>query len=529
MTYGLSDRIPGPARTLISALSGLAVGFCFWPFKTGFVAFFVLVPFLAYSGLRDGRGRYLLNGFVFGFCYFMGSLYWIAMLDKEQITVPWLRLPAALLLSLYLALFMLLAGFLIRRLRRLGIPYAIAIAVVWGGVEYLRSLGPLGFPWSSLGYSQTPYLGIVQLAAVAGTYGLSAWLALINGLLASFLLSKRRSSLLAALLVFALPAAAGHFILTGASPVPGRVRLTLIQPNIEGSVKWDKAFRDSTIKLLTEMTVAAPAAEMVVWPETAVPFFVRHNPGELIGLKVLAINRRSHLLIGFPDYAKGEDGDRFYNSAMLLTPEGEEAGEYRKIHLVPFGEMFPFEDRFEILKKINFGEGDFSPGTDYTVFEVSSLKFGVAICFESIYPGLVREFVDRGANAIVNITNDAWFGPSLGPCQHAQMAVMRAVEFRIGVARCANTGITMFIDPYGRIISRTELFTREILTGDVRTGAGRTFYFRAGRVIEAGMLLASLGLACLSFVVPLRRSSGPPSKGLTPLRGRWYSGGGLGK
>jgi len=509
MTLEFSDRIPHPARALISALSGVAVGFCFWPFRTGFVAFFVLVPFLACSGLRDGRGRYLLNSFVFGFCYFMGSLYWIAMLDKEQITVTWLRLPAAILLSLYLALFMLLAGFLIRRLVRLGIPYAIDIALVWGGVEYLRSLGPLGFPWSSLGYSQTPYLGIVQLAAVVGTYGLSAWLALINGLLASFLLTMRKSWLAAALLVLVVPATAGHLMLAGAEPGQDRARLALIQPNIEGSVKWDKAYRDSTIRLLSEMTVSAPEADMVVWPETAVPFFVRYNPREMTALKVLAMRRQSYLLVGFPDFVEGDDRDRFYNSAMLITPQGEEAGEYRKIHLVPFGEMFPFEDRFEILQRINFGEGDFSPGTDYTVLDVGGLKFGVAICFESIYPGLVREFVDRGAGAIVNITNDAWFGPSAGPYQHAQMAVMRAVEFRIGIARCANTGISMFIDPYGRIISRTGLFTRAVLTGDVRTGAGRTLYFRAGKAIEAGMLLLSLALACLSFAVSGRKSGGP--------------------
>jgi len=179
--------------------------------------------------------------------------------------------------------------------------------------------------------------------------------------------------------------------------------------------------------------------------------------------------------------------------------------------------MFPFEDRFEILKRINFGEGDFSPGTDYTVFEVDGLRFGVAICFESIYPGLVRQFVAGGAvrqsvaggaNAVVNITNDEWFGASIGPYQHAQMAVMRAVEFRIGLARCANTGVSMFIDPYGRITSKTELFTQATLTDDVRTGAGRTSYFRAGRVIEAGMLFLSLGLACLSFAVPGRRPCG---------------------
>jgi apolipoprotein N-acyltransferase len=448
----------------------------------------------------------------------MGSLYWIAMLDREQITLPWLRLPAALLLSLYLSLFILLAGFLIRRITRLGIPYAIAVAVVWWGVDYLRSLGPLGFPWSSLGYSQTPYLGILQLASVVGTYGLSAWLALINGLLATFLLSRKRSVLVAALAVFAVPALVGHLMLAGSAGPTGsagpageageqdHVRLALVQPNIDGSLKWDSAFRDSTMKILTEMTVAAPEAEMVVWPETAVPFYIRYNPRELRDIKALAKGRKSHLLMGFPDFVDGEDADRFHNSALLIDPGGEEAGEYRKIHLVPFGEMFPFEDRFEILKKINFGEGDFSPGTEYTVFEVDGLRFGVAICFEVIYPGLVREFVARGANAVITITNDEWFGPSLGPHQHAQMAVMRAVEFRIGLARCANTGISMFVDPYGRITSRTELFTQATLTDDVRTGSGRTSYFKAGRVIEAGMLILSLCLACLSFLVRRGRS-----------------------
>lgn len=500
--------MPGFARAVVSGLSGLAAGFCFWPYRTGFVAFFVLVPFLAYSGLRDGRGKYLLNSFIFGFCYFMGSLYWIAMLDKEQITIPWLRLPAALLLSVYLALFMLLSGFMIRRLTRLGVPFAIGVALVWGGVEYLRSLGPLGFPWSSLGYSMTPYIGIVQLAALIGTYGLSAWLALINGLLASFLLSGRRLTLFAALLAFVVPAAAGHLMLAGAEPEAGRVRLALIQPNINGSVKWDQAFRDSTMKLLEDMTVEAPESRMVVWPETAVPFYIRHDAREFAGLKLLAVRKRSYLLVGLPDYVRSQGRVRFYNSAMMLTPEGDPAGEYRKIHLVPFGEMFPFEDRFEILRKINFGEGDFSPGTDHTVFEVDGLRFGVAICFESIYPGLVREFVGRGANAIVNITNDEWFGPSLGPYQHAQMAVMRAVEFRIGVARCANTGISMFVDPYGRVTSRTEIFTRTTLAGDLSTGTGSSYYLRVGKVLEVGMLLVGLGLTVLSFALPGRETSG---------------------
>jgi apolipoprotein N-acyltransferase len=386
----------------------------------------------------------------------------------------------------------------------------IAVPVVWGGIEYLRSLGPLGFPWASMGYSQTPYLGIIQIAAAVGTYGLSAWIVLVNGLLASFIVSRRLSRLVAAVLVFVIPALAGQLALTDAEPHDG-VRLSLIQPSISGSVKWDEAYRDSTMRLLTRMTLESPGSRMVVWPETAVPFYIEHVPSALGDVAVLAEHTGSSILFGFPDYEHTEAGERYYNSAMLITSEGEVAGKYSKIHLVPFGEMFPFEDRIELLRRINLGEGDFSPGEEHTIFEIDGRRFGVAICFESIYPGLVREFVRDGADFIVNVTNDEWFGPSLGPYQHAQMAIMRAVEYRIGVARCANTGISMFVDPFGRVTSKTDLFTRRILTGDVTFSAGRTSYLRVGRVIETGLLLVSLVLGGLSFLARrARRNSLTP-------------------
>jgi apolipoprotein N-acyltransferase len=154
--------------------------------------------------------------------------------------------------------------------------------------------------------------------------------------------------------------------------------------------------------------------------------------------------------------------------------------------------MIPFEDRFDFLKRVNFGEGDFSPGREFTVMRVDGAPFGVAVCFESIFPELTREFARRGARFIVNITNDEWFGPSLGPHQHAQMAVMRTVECRVGMARCANTGISMIIDPYGRPIERTGLFERASLTGEIPLGTGRTPYVAMGDIFASVMLLVSL-------------------------------------
>jgi apolipoprotein N-acyltransferase len=497
-------RIPAGLAALVCAASGIGVSFCFWPYRTGFLAFVVLIPFVVASGIGDGRGRYILNSFVFGFAYFMSSLYWIAMLGKEQIAVPWLRLPAAVALCLYLSIFMVLTGWLARRLVILGVPFVIALALAWAAMEYLRSLGPLGFTWADIGYSQTPYVRLVQMASVVGTYGIGALIVLVNAMLAGLLMGRGRFYALAAALAVLIPAAAGHVILRGAEP--GRtVAVSLIQPDISGSVKWDKAQSDTTMAILERLTLRSRDADLIVWPETAVPFHALREPFEIERIAGLAEATGSHILVGCPDYEYHEGEVRYFNSAFLMSPSGTVEGIYRKIHLVPFGEMFPFEDRFEILKRIDLGQGDFSPGTDLTIFHLDGSPFAVAICFESIYPGLVGDFVKRGARLIVNITNDEWFGPSLGPSQHAQMAVMRSVEYRIGLARCANTGISMIADPYGRVVERTRLFTRDILTGPVEVGTGDTIYARIGGRLEIVLLVACLGLAVMSYMIPSRR------------------------
>jgi apolipoprotein N-acyltransferase len=498
------ESCPSGLAALVCAGSGLCVAFCFWPYRTGFLAYFVLVPFVLFSGLGKGRGRYILNTFVFGFAYFSASLYWIALLEREQITLPWLRLPAALVLCLYLSLFMLITGYLARRLTLVRLPFEVSLALAWGAVEYLRALGPLGFPWASIGYSQTPYPAVIQQAALVGTYGISAWIVLINGLVARFIISRRITTLILVVVVFACPVLIGHSIVPQGDAAP-TMSLALVQPNISGSVKWDQAYRDSTLELLSDMTTEARGAAMIVWPETAVPFYVKHSAPSLMRIAVLAEYTGSYILVGFPDYEHDQDKTAFYNSVMLISPAGEIAGEYRKIHLVPFGEMIPFEDRIGILQRVDFGEGDFSPGREYTVFDADGKRFAAAICFESIYPDLAREFVRGGARFIVNITNDEWFGPSLGPYQHAQMAIMRAVELRVGLARCANTGISMFVDPYGRVTSRTRLFERRILTGQVASGSGDTPYLEAGRAIEIGLLVAVIVLAFVSYIPGRKR------------------------
>jgi apolipoprotein N-acyltransferase len=478
-------------RLLICAGSGACASLCFEPHGLGFLAYFIFIPFILFSGVTDGSGRYLLNSFVFGFSYFMGTLYWIALLDAEQILMPWLRLPAAAAASLYLSVFIILAGFLMRRVIKAGLPYQVAIPMVWGGVEYLRSLGVLGFPWGSIAYSQTPYAAVIQQAALVGTYGMSAWIVFINALIVWLATSRRRAALAALVITLAVPIIAGRVILSRADYREGP-RAALIQPNIGGQVKWDKAFRDSTMRILSEMTLEAPESRLIVWPETAVPFFVRHQRSSMARIENLARAKGSYILFGLPDLERGTEANSYYNSAMLLGPGGDDLGTYRKIHLVPFGEMIPYENHFEFLKRVNFGEGDFSPGSDYTVLRVDDIPFGVAVCFESIFPDLTREFARRGARFIVNITNDEWFGPSLGPHQHAQMAILRSVECRVGLIRCANTGISMIVDPYGRPIKSTGLFERATLAGNIPLGTGETPYARTGDIFASLMLLVSV-------------------------------------
>jgi len=478
--------------------SGLVATFAFWPYKTGFIAYFILIPFIILSGLREGRGRFLLASYLYGLGYFLGNLYWIALLQKEQITVPALRLPALALLCVYLALFMLLTGYLTRRLVLMRVPFEIAFALSWGGVEFLRSLGPLGFPWSSLGYSQTPYPVVTQQAALYGTYAISAWLVLLNGLLARLLTSRRAAVALVAAAVFIAPVVGGMVVLSRAR-CPDSLRVSLVQPNIAGAVKWDEAYRDSTINVLSTMSVQGKGSAMIVWPETAVPLYLEHTAGYLDTLAGIARSEGCPVLTGYPDYERTPEGLRYYNSAMLMSPEGRVEGEYRKIHLVPFGEMIPLEEKIAFLRNINFGEGDFSPGKTYTIFEVDSKRFGVAICFESIFPGLVRQFTRHGADFIVNITNDEWFGPSAAPYQHAQMAVMRCVEDRMGMARCANTGISMLIDPYGRIIRQTPIFTRDVLTGELHLARPGTPYSSKGYIADLMLILVPAALAALSY------------------------------
>ncbi len=447
-------------------------------------------------------------GWFFGFVFFFVLLRWIGNLTTERMVYPWLRWPAAVAAAAYLAcypgLFALLQGWLCRRLGRRAMVLA---PFTWTVVEAARAAGTLGFPWGGLGYGLLLYPSLIQGASLGGVDLLSFWIVAVNVCLWFVLVEVRtrpRAALvpaLAAAILLAVPWAWGRARI----PDEGRPRLGtvgIVQPSVRGDEKWDETNRDSTFNVLERSTrsLASRSVDLIVWPETAVPVYLRYDAGYFARTRSLAREIFCPLLTGFPD-ADFDENERClkYNAAGLFDRKGNLVQTYRKIHLVPFGEALPWQDRFPILERIDLGEGDFSPGRERTVFESGMGRFSVLICFESIFPRLARQFAVQDLDFLLNITNDDWFGNTPAAAQHAAMAVFRAVENGMSLVRCANSGISGVVDPYGRIEIHTPLFRR--LETAVPVGSplpGGTLYQRTGDAFVLGciaVVIAAVGVA----------------------------------
>jgi apolipoprotein N-acyltransferase len=281
-------------------------------------------------------------------------------------------------------------------------------------------------------------------------------------------------------------------------------KIGLVQGNIAQDTKWDPAFQQTTVdnyvRLSKEVTEQEP--DLIVWPETATPFYFLADRKNTENLLQALQGIDSPLLFGSPAFRKTEKQLRFYNRAYLLNRDGMVIGFYDKIHLVPFGEYVPWKKMLFFVDKLVQAAGDFASGEQAIVLNLAPAKVGVLICYEAIFPELSRDLVNAGANLLVNITNDAWFGRSSAPYQHLSMAVLRAVENRVPMARCANTGVSGFIDIRGRIFQTTDLFEEAILVGTLELGVGKTLYSRCGDWFA----WSCLGITLLVFTYPMIRS-----------------------
>jgi apolipoprotein N-acyltransferase len=468
----------------------------------GWLAFTALVPLLvAIQGATWGRAARL--GFVAGLVFWLVTILWVAGTMVRYGGLPW-SLASLILLGLvgYLALYWAaFCAVLSQCPFRSGVPYVIGAASLWVALEFLRTSLFTGFPWSLLGYSQHRTLPLIQMAAVTGVYGVSFMVLAVNAALARALLSwKRWSRLLAPLATAGLlvAGAAGYGWLWPASDAETpAMRIAVVQGNIDQGVKWDPARQDQTLTIYGQLTreAARQRPQLIVWPEAAVPFFLREDRRQAL-VQDMARAAGAYLLVGAPDWRAGQPR----NTAFLIGPEGRMLGRYDKRHLVPFGEYVPLQRLLFFVNPLAGGAiGTFAPGQEATVFSTPNGRFGVVICYEAIFPHEVREFFLGGADFLVNITNDAWFGRSAAPSQHLAMAAFRAVENRAYLIRAANTGISAIVAPDGRIVQASGLFTPAVLSGAIVPRAGESFYMRYGDLFAWGAVGGALTLVLAAF------------------------------
>ena len=510
------------ARSLVLAgASGLFLPLSFPKSDLGLLAWIALVPLhWALDGKSKSQAFWI--GWLSGTIAFTGMMSWVVTAMNTYGKVPLvISYGLMLLLTAYLGLYVGLysAGtvWFQTRIPRYGL---FAVPCLWVTLELIRTYALSGMPWGLLGYSQYRQIEVIQIADHMGVYGVSFLIVLVNVALAELiawlmpLLRGFRPAKLpwelvtmAAMLV-TLSWEYGLGVSSGApfSDIPrSSINVGVVQPNVDQAVKWDNAYREETLARFDRLTERiGHATDLVIWPEAATPFVFEREPVYQLQLIALANRVQTPILFGSPALRFYPDRRPYLtNSAYLLSPDGQLLGRYDKQHLVPFGEYIPFKSSLLFfLDKLVEGIGDFEAGPGPTTLTLTpkpqsaaaepagtpprAVKFGVAICYEVIFPNLVRQFSANGAEFMVTVTNDAWFGPSAAAAQHFSMVVFRSVENHFAFARSANTGISGFIDPFGRIVEATPIFTEQVVKATMQVWRPDTFYSRHGDVFAYG-------------------------------------------
>ncbi len=532
-----------------AVLSGFLLTAAFPKSELTFLAWIALVPLIlnilhraeesrssAFDKKFDNKKAFK-SGFIMGLSHFLSLLYWIVPTISTYGLLPlFVAFPILLLLAFYLAIYPALFALGLSWFQSTYITPLIA-AALWVSLEYIRSIFLTGFPWGLIGYSQYNQLNLIQIADITSVYGVSFMVVLTNFVLAKVIMAaisnwyaatKFKSDVL--IWIICLAAMFGGVIGYGKIRIAemekeadksGKVDISVVQGNIEQVLKWDEAYQESTIEKYCKLSMEAAGADekefshaakpdLIILPETALPFYYGWNKKLSFKFDDCIREAGTSFLIGSPAFKTIDESAKiydFYNRAYMVNELGVITGSYDKIHLVPFGEYVPFGKYLSFLGKIIAQAGDFSSGdSDSQPLEVAaklhSSKVGVLICFEIIFPYLSRTTVKNGADILATMTNDAWFGYTSAPKQHFTMSVFRAVENRRAVARAANTGISGFISPTGKVLQTSELFKDTTLTNQVPSMKIETTYTKFGDIF-AFICLFAIGAL---FVVNIARN-----------------------
>ena len=500
-------------------ISGFFLTLSFPDTNIAWLAFFALVPLLVSIQSMTHKESFYA-GLITGITFFLTLIYWI---------VPTIHVYGGLhlilafgvltLLCLYLALYPAVFAFTLRKLRY-GLYMPLLAACIWTGLEYIRTYAFTGFSWGTLGYSQYENLALIQIADFTGVYGVSFLIILVNSSLAVLYMNFKKKIagqyIIPVIYTTALVIGAYIYGSQKINDIDSQIKkaekttISIIQGNIKQDLKWSDEFKIHTIEKYIQLSKnqIKKNPDLVIWPETALPFYYGFDRVLSNHVNQCVKSSKTNFLIGSPAFELDKEYTRFYNRAYMFDEFADITGTYDKNHLVPFGEYVPFGNYLTFLGKITAQAGNFSTGDQAFLpleFNNHNLnvtrKTGVLICFEILFPSISSKFVKNGADILTTITNDAWFGQSSAAMQHFSIAVFRAVENRRALARAANTGISGFIDPKGKIIETTSLFKDTAITRQVPILNSLSFYTMHGDVFAIGSILVTLAILVWIFVL----------------------------
>jgi len=533
---------------LLLILSGVLLGISFppFPFPCQLFMFFGLIPYLYVieqkTRLIDINRSSYLTFFVFGLI----TLYWVGSWQKNA--DPFLMISGILLLFVN-PLFLLIPSTLLYFSRKVLLQRLtlFLFPLFWVTYEYAYMITDLSFPWLTLGDGLSHFTAFIQIADIIGTLGLSIVIVLINVLLykgfINFKLKRKIAyyNLAAAVIIYSFILIYGFIKLNNFKLSDRTIRVGLIQPNINPWEKWDTGSLNDFTRLYLDFSRKAvkEGAKLIVWPETAIPVYLLSGSYDqtLDSIYNFVSKNNVYLLTGMPDIRYYHKPEKMpsdvkynsnigyyatYNAILLFSPDTRMVQRYGKMKLVPFGERVPFVDLFPFIGKIiKWGVGitGWNVGKDTTVFKIKdndlngglngtandTVKIDGLVCYESIYPIFVSEFVRRGAQFITVVTNDSWYGNSSGPYQHKEMSVLRAVENRRSVIRAANGGISCIIDPLGRTRIHSQMFTRTFLVGNVIIQNDETFFTKHAYLVPVLSSVFSIWIIGMFILFELKK------------------------
>ena len=516
-------------RWWLPLVCGILFSLCLPPFNHEFhplfslfpfLNFVVLIPLLGFASQKSFR-RAAFHTYLFSFAASLSQYYWIAFDKAEGL---WhLILIGLVLICAVVGIFYLIAGLLFRVIyKKLPRFYILFYPMVWVLIDYGRSLGDISFPWGFLGYSLTPLLPLAQIASVTGVWGLTFLILLGNMLFwelgICYYEGNNRFQKTIHIAVFALVliliSVWGGSRMKKEPLDSDTATVSLLQSNLD-QLSWGKNSLDSAFNITENLFYQASrkSPDLMIGPESALLCYIDKQPS--LRNRVLSWTSSTGIpfVFGSLQWNKAPDESYYdyhvYNTAFLVKPNESFLESYFKIKLVPFSEAIPFEGLFPLLSRVNLGEADFQRGTDYTVYSIDKMKAAPFICYEIIYPGFVQKRLKNGANLIVNITNDGWFGKSSGPFQHATMSRLRSIENGVQMVRCANSGISMHVDHFGRVIEKTGLYERTVLTSTCLLKSPNTFYSKWRDWI---IYLFAIVTVCTSVRVTVKSKFRKPEK-----------------